>query len=829
MALTKVKGAVLSDDIVLDEDFQPVSDKADSNESRITGAEGRITTNEQDIIALQQGQSSGTVGYATRADLYADTGQPIGTIGIVTNDSTSSYNGSYRWDGAAWTKASDAPLENVKLKLRALQTPFIGRLTRFQTSANISGAPLMISTSADLWWVNPTGSHGSSRCAQLTDFQLDYPNYMWFDTRIVDGSGKCVPQQGSASVFYTFANDPEVELFAAHLGQGNDDNVFCSLSTSSGDYLGSRLVASYVAGFYPNKVYYNSSTNKIEVTFDQKLAGTAMEFVGNVFGGARSAGTPRLRIDTPIDGDIVFELAANEGIVVEVPHEANGNGPFTVVKKDIQSQLINDRNAFAKTDEIILLARVSDNAGNAGVGTSMVGVCGDYAQILLKYGDILTPETGITTLSRRNNGMFGFSGSSNPPVFNPNTKVLSWDSTLIIPIQSKYSDTEGNFDRVKIPAGSIDLTGYTGGYWQAYIDASDIPSTEHEGIDLARIKIERYYSNTLSGGLSEDKVLNLFTWNFGLLDEVSFPAIKGTPKWNDNSGGVVGESFDEDQLKVVVTQATEEYPVVFVYYKAGRSESNKYIKWRFERRPIVGINSDTWHTQRAWEVEINTDGTETITKEVIIGGENETAIREDGKADFMGGTAHGDEETLWDYMKVDGKEIDYNVSDTYYCSQFELTQKSQLWEEGTNKLNKFGVNFKRWKVKRYEVECQQRTELEKNADISSWYHTLWCVNRDYSYDLARAPYWEREDGTPGHALIYSFTNHAQGWGADGIQYEAKILENDYNGTFVMPRLFFQTSGAYNKFYFDSAFSLPATMNIGDVMQTRHVYIIKTNN
>ena len=51
------------------------------------------------IDALQDAQSAGVIGYATKAVMEADVLQDDGTLALVTNDPTTANNGWYRWDG----------------------------------------------------------------------------------------------------------------------------------------------------------------------------------------------------------------------------------------------------------------------------------------------------------------------------------------------------------------------------------------------------------------------------------------------------------------------------------------------------------------------------------------------------------------------------------------------------------------------------------------------------------------------------------------------------------------------------------------------------------
>lgn len=415
-------------------------------------------------------------------------------------------------------------------------------------------------------------------------------------------------------------------------------------------------------------------------------------------------------------------------------------------------------------------------------------------------------------------GVSAFMGTGGRPTMNMTTKTLSWSGDITIPASGKYSDTQGAFERIRILAGSLDLSAYTSGFWQALINVNNIPSSKSAGIDPADIEIKRYYEDTsiLNAGY-----ITLFTWHYGIFDRKVFPETTVTPAVPN----------DPNQLMIVVDGAPNGSDQrVFVYYKGGRSESNRYIKWQWQRIPNATINSDVWHTEKAWEVNIDSAGVETTIREVIVSGENDYAVKEDGKADFMGGSAHGDNETIWFYMKADGDNVDPTVSATIYASQFELVQLSQLYEEGTNKTVNFSKNYRRQKLVRGTLQQTQHDVMEKDSTINSWYHTLLCVNRPYSTSLARGNEWEIEDGNDGHPLIFEPANQAQGWG-EGIQYEASSYSTK-NGVNVTPRLFFQNSGLYNKFYFDLSKALEDDMvNLltGDVIETSHTYQILTNN
>lgn len=83
------------------------------SETDFEALEARVVINEADITNLQENQVTGVEVYSTLADL------PVtGTLLIsykVSNDSTSSNNGFYHWDGSAYVKDADIMLDNAIL------------------------------------------------------------------------------------------------------------------------------------------------------------------------------------------------------------------------------------------------------------------------------------------------------------------------------------------------------------------------------------------------------------------------------------------------------------------------------------------------------------------------------------------------------------------------------------------------------------------------------------------------------------------------------------------------------------------------------------------
>lgn len=81
----------------------------------------KLPANHQDLpsrmTAVEAGQGSGTIGYATKALMDADLAHAEGTVAKVTNDGTTANNGEYRKTGASgagsWTKSAYDPKNEV--------------------------------------------------------------------------------------------------------------------------------------------------------------------------------------------------------------------------------------------------------------------------------------------------------------------------------------------------------------------------------------------------------------------------------------------------------------------------------------------------------------------------------------------------------------------------------------------------------------------------------------------------------------------------------------------------------------------------------------------
>ena len=401
--------------------------------------------------------------------------------------------------------------------------------------------------------------------------------------------------------------------------------------------------------------------------------------------------------------------------------------------------------------------------------------------------------------------------------YNLQERTLAWSGDLY------FQYARGK--RLRLNAGSV--TFDSNNLQVAYISLKDINDWNNADPSVC-VKYGRYFTGTDRYFCNDDQI-PLYFYSSGYHGALcGLPA----PKIITELGTDLSKFTKGDMLVKVAPEEAGE--VINVYVKGSNPTSNRWIKHRFEKLLKPEINSHTWHTQKSWEVNIDDNGTETLVCNIITSGENETAIKEAGKADFIGGTAHGDEESIWSYALVDGVEINTSITGDYSCGKFELVQKSRLWEEGTEKTSEFGLNWKHWTLTGNDMRCYQRTVASRTAQIESWYHTLWCIARSHngvsvSNFGARAPLWEREEiELEGHAIVHSDTRKIMAWGDAGIKFDAEVEHATINGNEIEFDFFFQNTAGYNKAYFNAAPSIPY-FNQGDVVETTHRYTITTNN
>ena len=122
-------------------------------------AKNEAVTAKNAAEAAAAGASSGIVGKATRAELFAALNYAAGTVGLVTNDPTPSYNGHYLKSGASGSGSWGASSYDRVALLEADNeyTKFLQTAVKRETSRNINGEILN-----GAQWFNGTTTSGAT-------------------------------------------------------------------------------------------------------------------------------------------------------------------------------------------------------------------------------------------------------------------------------------------------------------------------------------------------------------------------------------------------------------------------------------------------------------------------------------------------------------------------------------------------------------------------------------------------------------------------------------------------------------------------------------------
>lgn len=138
------------------------------------------------------------------------------------------------------------------------------------------------------------------------------------------------------------------------------------------------------------------------------------------------------------------------------------------------------------------------------------------------------------------------------------------------------------------------------------------------------------------------------------------------------------DTYPDDEI--VVTQGVDAFTI---YQRSG--ESAKYTGWTFSRYNVPAYPE----RKVGWRVGSHVKATRTGDTAFSAGtaitdtGEFETAIKENGKADFMGGATHGDAvETRALQAFIDGNKIVPDGATAYRARIVEMIQRQTLFEMG---------------------------------------------------------------------------------------------------------------------------------------------------
>lgn len=397
-------------------------------------------------------------------------------------------------------------------------------------------------------------------------------------------------------------------------------------------------------------------------------------------------------------------------------------------------------------------------------------------------------------------------------VFDPATRTLSWDNSLILP-------TLGGQGRINLVAGSFTFTADT--FNVAYLDLGVATSTGDT--PASAVKGGRYFGATNPDRFrGTPRQVPMFYWN-GVSD---YGSLGGFPSASAPGAAVVSTLANDD---VVVKVGVN---TLSAFVKGAKSDSKKYLEQiiGYENKPFdpTGAdafgNSDLWRLKHTYECDLN-PGAVSFSRgrgglPLNNGGEIVGAWKVKAAVDYIGGY-HGDEIKTHAALFLDGVQIPFNTVATYVGKKLQFVQYSRLYKCNTQ----VEVATHSQSVTIRHADGGMRIGLKQNVvwsqvlELEASMMTMLPIKRllsDTSGEVItntamRAPYASTEDvSATGFAQVTTLGSlpDAQLWGPTGISASVQILKHP-----GLPSCGFYISNAanYNKPYYSVAGSAVATM------------------
>lgn len=244
-----------------------------------------------------------------------------------------------------------------------------------------------------------------------------------------------------------------------------------------------------------------------------------------------------------------------------------------------------------------------------------------------------------------------------------------------------------------------------------------------------------------------------------------------------------------------------------------------YLGQLFERVVKSDINSNVWRLSnvRLYDMEFNATEDETV----VLNGEWECAIQEEGASDFMGGTAHGDEISTFYEGYLDGKLLDLSSNFTITGNRFEFISVSTLNRVDTPS-EVVCNHVKKYTITADSIEVDQTFKFLESMTLAPSYVTMFPVNRGYTPKVWRDCNVAVEDiSQDNHAHVYTVGNKQKVF-MSGDKLTATVdveCESKHTGTLFISGA---SSPRYNKVYF-SFIGDGGNVEVDEIVKVRSVY------
>jgi hypothetical protein len=301
-----------------------------------------------------------------------------------------------------------------------------------------------------------------------------------------------------------------------------------------------------------------------------------------------------------------------------------------------------------------------------------------------------------------------------------------------------------------------------------------------------------------------------------------------TPKETADVTRWLKKKITEWGSEIVAIQRSDE---VDIYMRGTNPASAKYLRYRMQRKPDAGINSDVWRWHGVYECERSGAFTFTEGLQICGTGEVETAIFQTGKADYIGGVAHGDEELSAVSLTIDGNAVALGGTGTFYCSSVQFDQTSTLYEEATAKANTVAQAQKTWLFSGGSLDFTQTITWQDAIQLDTTFLTMLPLLRtsgatQVSASGFRSPDYVEEDiSLAGFTEVKTTASTARTTGPSGYTARVEILDGWDKAN---RQFWFSNAAQYNKFYFDYT-GAAYTTQISEVMSARARFTLSTSN
>lgn len=279
-----------------------------------------------------------------------------------------------------------------------------------------------------------------------------------------------------------------------------------------------------------------------------------------------------------------------------------------------------------------------------------------------------------------------------------------------------------------------------------------------------------------------------------------------------------------DPSKLTVDFKMEETRDILTVYKL-TSTGQYYTGLTMERKPITDTNSDVWRISglRLYDLNFN----QTSHDMIVLGGEWECAIKEDGASDFMGGTLHGDEMASFSEAHADGKKLDLTADFTLVCDKLEFISVSELNRVNTpsevvcNHVKKYTITAK-------EIGLDQTFKFLEAMVLDPSYVTMFPINRAYTSKAWRDTQDFIEDiSKDGHGQVHTLGNRQKVYMSGDYVTATVDIECDskYTGSLFVSD---SVNPSYNKVYFSFIGYNGGKVAKNDMVKVRAKYTIDVN-